>query len=44
MVTSCGAYKKFQNSQQKEPMIVSEVLPIPWHTVSADLIKVNNFK
>ena len=45
MVTSCGAYKKFQNStRQKEPMIVSEVLLIPWHTVSADLFKVNNFK
>ncbi|CAB3997951.1 transposon Tf2-1 poly, partial [Paramuricea clavata] len=44
MVTSCGAYKKFQNSQPKEPMIVSEGLQIPCHTVSADLFKVNNFK
>ncbi|CAB4017439.1 transposon Tf2-1 poly [Paramuricea clavata] len=43
MVASCCACKKFQNSQQKEPMIPSEVPPRPWHTVSADLFKVNNF-
>ena len=42
MVASCCACKKFQNSQQKEPMIPSEVPPRPWHTVSADLFKVNN--
>ncbi|CAB3991427.1 transposon Tf2-1 poly [Paramuricea clavata] len=43
MVAPCCACKKFQNSQQKEPMISSEVPRRPWHTVSADLFKVNNF-
>ncbi|CAB4041230.1 Hypothetical predicted protein [Paramuricea clavata] len=43
MVASCCACKKFQNSQQKEPMIPSEVPPRPWHTVRADFFKVNNF-
>ena len=42
MVASCSACKKFQNSQQKEPMIPSEIPPRPWHTVGADLFKVNN--
>ena len=42
MVASCCACKKFQNSQQKEPMIPSEVPPRLWHTVRADLFKVNN--
>ena len=43
LVASCCACKKFQNSLQKEPMIPSEVAPRPWHTVSANLFKVNNF-
>ena len=40
-VASCDTCKTFQNSQQKEPMIPSDIPSRPWHTVSADLYKVN---
>ena len=37
LVSSCGVCQKYQNSQQKEPMIPSEIPSRPWQTVSAVL-------
>ena len=35
LVSSCGVCQKYQNSQQKEPIIPSEIPSRPWQTVSA---------
>ena len=40
LVNSCSACQKYHNSQQKEPMIPSEIPSRPWQTVSADLLNV----
>lgn len=40
LVISCSACQKYHNSQQKEPMIPSEIPSRPWQTVSADLLNV----
>ena len=37
LVTSCSVCQKYHNSQQKEPMIPSEIPSRPWQTVSADM-------
>ena len=37
LINSCAVCQKYQTSQQKEPMIPSEIPSKPWHTVSADL-------
>ena len=38
LVNSWSACQKYHNSQQKEPMIPSEIPSRPWQTVSADLL------
>ena len=40
LVNSCCICQKYHNSQQKEPMIPSEIPSRPWQTVSADLFYV----
>ena len=37
LISSCNVCQKYQNSQQKEPMIPSEIPSRPWQTVTADL-------
>ena len=37
LINSCAVCQKYQNSQQKEPMIPSEIPSRPWQTLSADL-------
>ena len=40
-VAACPTCQATQNSQPKEPIIVSEIPPRPWHTIGADLFHVN---
>ena len=40
LVNSCCVCQKYHSSQQKEPMILSEIPSRPWQTVSADLFYV----
>ena len=40
LVNSCGVCQKYHNSQQKEPMIPSEIPSRLWQTLSADLFYV----
>ena len=40
LVNSCCVCQKYHSSQQKEPMIPSEIPSRPWQTVSADLFYV----
>ena len=40
LVNSCCVCQKYHNSQQKEPMIPTEIPSRPWQTLSADLFYV----
>jgi hypothetical protein len=34
---SCNTCQEMQNSQRKEPLIQTEILPGPWHAIGTDL-------
>lgn len=41
-VQSCEMCQQFLKANQKEPMLISAIPPLPWHTVSVDLFNYAN--